>query len=75
MKANDDVAECRFGKSPVKLMDANPARKYLLGAAFAIPGQDKYIDREFNIEIRLLEKVGKSYRVRVGRPSDKNSGN
>jgi hypothetical protein len=68
MKADDDVAECRFGKAPVKLVDANPERKHLLGAAFAIPGRDRYVDPEFNIEIRLLEKIGLSYRIRIGRP-------
>lgn len=69
MKADDDVAECRFGKAPVKLVDANPERKHLLGAAFAIPGQDRYVDPEFNIEIRLVEKVGLSYRIHIGRAS------
>lgn len=67
MKADDDVAECRFGKAPVKLVDANPDRKYLLGAAFSIPGRSKYIDLEHNIEIRLVEKTGLSYRVYVDR--------
>lgn len=67
MKADDDVAECRFGKAPVKLVDANPDRKYLLGAAFSIPGRSNYIDLEYNIEIRLLEKIGQSYRIYVGR--------
>lgn len=75
MRADDDIAECRFGKAPVKLVDANPERKYLMGAAFSIPGRDVYRDPEYNIEIRLVEKVGQSYRVRVGRPSEKNSGN
>jgi len=74
MKADDDIAECRFGKAPVKLVDANPDSKHLLGAAFSIPGRSAYLDPEFDIEIRLTEKVGHSYRVHVGRAGEKNSG-
>jgi M6 family metalloprotease-like protein len=67
MKADDDVRECRYGKSPVRLVDANPKEKALLGAAFDLPEQSQFIDPEFNIKIQLMEKVGSSYRIRVGK--------
>lgn len=68
MQADDRVAECRFGKAPVRLVDANPERPHLLGAAFSLPGRCCYLDAENRIDIRLLERVGPAYRIRIGRP-------
>lgn len=68
MQANDSIAECRYGKAPVRLVDANPDKEFMLGAAFDLPGVSSYIDTENKIEIKLLEKLGKSYRVSVRRP-------
>lgn len=67
MKADDDIAECRNGKAPVRLIDADPGRDFFLGATFNLPGHSEYIDTENNIEIKLLEKIGKSYRISVRR--------
>lgn len=66
MTADDTIAECRHGRAPVKLIDANPARKYLQGAAFDLPERSTYVDADNNIAIRLLEKVDTSYRLRIG---------
>lgn len=66
MAADDDIAECRHGRSPVRLVDANPARKYLEGAAFDLPERSSYVDAGNGIAIRLLEKIGTSYRIRIG---------
>ena len=68
MHADDDVAECRYGKAPVKLVNANPNEEFLVGAAFDLPGVSKYVDPENRIEIELLEKIDRSYRVSVRRP-------
>lgn len=65
MYADDSIAESRHGKAPVRLMDANPDQPYLNGAAFSIPGNDTYIDRAEGIMIRLVEKAGSSYRIRI----------
>ncbi len=69
MRCDDEVAECRHGRAPVKLIDADPKRKYLDGAAFSIPGRESYTDPATGVEIRLLEKVGFAYRIRVTRPA------
>lgn len=66
MTCDDRVGECRYGRSPVKLIDANPARRYLEGAAFNLPEPSTYADAGNGIAIRLLEKIGMSYRLRIG---------
>jgi len=68
MHADDGVAECRYGRAPVKLVNANPDEEFLVGAAFDLPGVSKYVDSENKIEIELLEKVDKSYLIAVRRP-------
>jgi len=65
MYADDSIDECRHGKSPVRMMDANPAVPYLQGAAFDLPGNGVFTDKKNNIEIRLIEKINNSYRIRI----------
>jgi hypothetical protein len=67
MVADDAIAECRHGRAPVRLIDAHPERRHLEGATFDIGGRDNYVDTANGIEIRLLEKVGMAYRIRVRR--------
>ncbi len=66
MTADDDIAECRHGRAPVRLIDADPARKYLEGAAFDLPDRATCVDRGSGTTIRLLEKVRTSYRIGIG---------
>jgi hypothetical protein len=66
MAADDDIAECRHGRAPVKLIDADPSRKFLEGAAFDLPERNGYVDAGGGMAIKLLEKIGMSYRIRVG---------
>ena len=65
LAADDDIGECRYGKSPVRLINANPDKPHLLGAAFNLPDNGSFTDGENNIEIKLLEKVGNSYKIRI----------
>jgi len=65
MRADDNVAECRHGLAPVKLVDADPAVPHLEGAAFDLGKRDRFTDIASGITIELLEKVGQSYRIRV----------
>ncbi len=65
MYADDTIPECRRGKSPVKLMDANPNIPHLEGAAFDIGGKDFFHDEKNRIKIRLLEKMGSNYKIRI----------
>jgi len=67
MKADDDIAECRNGRSPVRLVDANPDVRFLLGAAFDVQGRDRYVDPESGLEIRLIEKMRNSYRIGISK--------
>ena len=46
MYADDKVAECRYGKSPVKLMDAAPKIPHLEGAAFDMGKKESFIDEK-----------------------------
>lgn len=69
MAADDDIAECRHGLAPVRLIDADPTRMYLEGAAFDLPGRSSWTDTEFGIRVTLMEKTGSSYRLRVERPA------
>ncbi len=66
MFADDRIAECRNGKSPVKLAGADPSVPDLRGAAFGMGGKTRFVDEKNNLEIVLLEEVNGSFRVRVG---------
>lgn len=65
MRADDSIAECRRGRAPVKLVDADPSVPHLEGAAFDLGKRDRFTDTASGIAIDLLEKVGQSYRIRV----------
>ena len=67
MYANDRVAECRHGRAPVKLMDADPKVLWLNGAAFSLPNKPKFVDSSNNIQIELMEKIGSSYKIKISR--------
>jgi hypothetical protein len=67
MYADDSVEECRYGKSPVRLMNADPAVPYLQGAAFNLPGKGVFTDKKNDIGIRIIEKIDDSYRIRISK--------
>lgn len=67
LRADDSVAECRHGKSPVKLVDADPSRPNLTGAAFDASGKSRWEDAASGVRVEVLEKTGSSFRVRVDR--------
>jgi hypothetical protein len=67
MYADDRIDECRHGNTPVRLMNANPAVPYLQGAAFDLPGKAVFTDKENGIEIRIVENIGDSYRIRISK--------
>jgi M6 family metalloprotease-like protein len=66
--ADDTVMECRNGKAPVRIMDANPSVPYFNDAAFEIGKKDTFIDKKNGIAIKLLKKVDYSYDVLVTTP-------
>ena len=67
MYGDDTVAECRHGRAPIKLMDADPSVSYLQGAAFDLLDKAFFVDKDNGIEIKLLEKTGNAYKIRVTR--------
>jgi len=67
MYADDSIEECRYGKSPVRLINADPAVPYLQGAAFNLPGKGVFTDKKNGIEIRIIQKIDDSYRIRVNK--------
>lgn len=69
MYADDSIDECRHGRSPVKLMNADPSVPHLQGAAFDLPDKAEFNDKKNNLRIKIIEKVGNAYRVRIGKIS------
>ena len=67
MYADDEVAECRHGQAPVKLVDANPSVPHLEGAAFDVTTRSAFLDEKRGVSMRLLEKTGGAYRVLIDR--------
>lgn len=65
MYADDEIAECRHGKAPVKLMDADPSIPDLKGAAFDVDKKNSFSDEENKLRIQILEKNGDSYKIFV----------
>jgi M6 family metalloprotease-like protein len=67
LSADDDIAECRHGRAPVKLVDARPSVPRLEGAAFDAGEKNVFRDAANQVSVRIEEQVGGSYRVRVNR--------
>ena len=67
MYADDSVPECRHGKAPVRLVNADPSVPHLEGAAFDIGKKDSFRDDRNGIRIQLKEKTGRSYKILVSR--------
>lgn len=65
MYADDNIAECRHGKAPVKLVNADPSVPHLEGAAFDIGKRDSFQDENNRINIQLKEKIEGSYRILI----------
>jgi hypothetical protein len=65
MYADDNIPECRHGKAPVKLMNANPSVPHLEGAAFDVGGKDSFQDNKNKIRIQLKEKIAGSYKILI----------
>ncbi|MBI5393714.1 MAG: hypothetical protein HZA91_00295 [Verrucomicrobia bacterium] len=51
---DDQVAECRRGQAPVKLMDANPATPELRGAPFSVEGKKEFQDKKRRILVKVV---------------------
>jgi len=67
LRCDDRVAECRQGRAPAKLVDANPTVEELKGAAFDLgPGRkSEFSDPRPGLKVKLLDKQGQAYRIAV----------
>jgi hypothetical protein len=63
MHADDNIAECRHGKAPVRLVNADPSVRHLEGASFDMGKKDTFEDKMNRIKIQLKEKMGTSYKI------------
>jgi len=61
--ADDRIAECRQGRAPVKLMNADPSVPHLEGAAFDVGAKGVFRDKQNGIAIQLKDKTGGSYTI------------
>lgn len=62
---DEEIAECRHGKSPIKLIDANPSIPELKGAPFTLEGKSTYKDENRNVSVKLTAPKGESYEIQV----------
>ena len=67
MYADDSIPECRRGKAPVKLVDADPKVAHLEGAAFDMGKRDSFHDEKNGIHVKLLKKSGDAYKILIGK--------
>lgn len=65
MYADDTIAECRHGKAPVKLIDANPSVPHLEGATFDIGKKTIFQDEKHNLKVQLVEKIADAYKILI----------
>jgi len=65
MYADDSIAECRHGRAPVKLMDADASIPHFEGAAFDIGKKDSFRDEKNKIIVQLKQKTGDSYTILI----------
>jgi M6 family metalloprotease-like protein len=67
MLADDSIPEPRFGRAPVRLINANPTDPTLNAAAFDLSGQATFTDAVHRVEVRLVRKEGRVYVIAVAR--------
>jgi immune inhibitor A len=68
MYADDSVYECRNGKAPVTIMDANPSVLYFNDATYDIGKKQVFVDTVNNIAVVLQKKVGQSMEILITTP-------
>ncbi|MBC8484557.1 MAG: hypothetical protein H8D45_00760 [Bacteroidetes bacterium] len=62
---DDEVAECLHGKTPVKMINANPSVSELKGAPFTLEGKSSFADEKNNVIVKLIEKEVDNYKIYV----------
>lgn len=65
---DDSVRECRHGRTPVKLINANTSIPLLKGAAFDAGTNNLFVDCANKVQVQILEQVNNAFRVQVSEP-------
>lgn len=67
MLADDNTPECRHGRAPVKLMNADPSDAQLASAAFDAGAKNHFQDNAHGVTVQILEQASGAYRIRIKR--------
>lgn len=67
MLADDTISECRQGRAPVKLMNADPSVAHLEAAAFDVGPKSLFLDSSNGVTVQILEKASGSYKILIKR--------
>lgn len=70
MHADDSIAECRHGRGPVSLINADPKEPYLQGASFDFGKNESFIDDKNGVQIKLVKKEGYAYEMFIVHKKD-----
>ncbi|MBI4775189.1 MAG: hypothetical protein HY788_13620 [Deltaproteobacteria bacterium] len=62
---DDKVSECRHGRSPIKVIDADPAVPELKGAPFTIKGKSTFEDEARKVTVKIISQEGSGLKVYV----------
>lgn len=68
MRADDTVFECRHGRAPVRLVNADPSAPHLERAAFDSGTRNIFLDSANQVKIQILENRSGTYRIRISPP-------
>jgi len=62
---DDRISECRHGRSPVKLINADSAVPELKGAPFTAGGTTTFKDETSNVTVKIISHVGSGIKMYV----------
>ena len=62
---DDKIPECRHGKSPAKLINADPAVPELKGAPFRMEGNTTFKDDASNVTVKLIGLMEAGFKIHV----------
>lgn len=65
MHCNDAIDECHYGRTPVRLVNADPGQPFLNGAAFSLASRSEYSDPASGLRLELRDAVGQALRLRL----------
>ena len=67
---DDEIEECRRGRSPVKIVNADPSVPQLKGAPFTLEGRNSYEDEKHHISVRIIGRKDDDYKILVSNDAE-----